>query len=237
MPHIATLEVDAILFDMDGTLVDSTAGLAGAWETFAKSYPEIDVAHILATSHGVRTVDNLIKFCGITDPITLESEAERFENAIVESASRSGGKGIVMLPGAKKLLTELSSARHLPNPLWAICTSAKRKYGSAAMGITGLPVPDVCVMAEDVQNGKPHPEPYFTGASRCGVNPEKCIVIEDSPNGIRSGKAAGCKTLAVLTSHTRVQMEAVHPDFIVDDLRSLSVELLEKGVRLTIDTA
>jgi glycerol 3-phosphatase-1 len=232
---MTTFDVDAILFDMDGTLVDSTAGVEGAWETFALSYPQIDVQHILATAHGVRTIENLRKFCGITDPQLLDAEVDRFEEAIVLSAAK--GTGIVALPGARELLAKLSPVRHFPNPSWAICTSAAKVYGSGAMKVTELPVPDVFVMAEDVSHGKPHPEPYLTGAMRCGVLPEKCLVIEDAPNGIRSGKAAGCKTLAVITSHTREQMEATQPDFIVPDLRSVSVELLEKGLRVTVHTS
>lgn len=62
------------------------------------------------------------------------------------------------------------------------------------------------------------PDPYLLGAKLCGVNPERCLVVEDAPNGVRSGNAAGCKTLALLTSHTREQIDSAAPDFVVQDL-------------------
>ncbi|KAF5388056.1 hypothetical protein D9615_000562 [Tricholomella constricta] len=232
---------DAILFDMDGTLVDSTAGVVGAWELFRQTYPGIDVENILScksyslsASHGVRTVDNLRNHCGIQGPEELEREAERFEQAIVSTSTENGRQGIILLPGVAAALEELASARHLPNPSWAICTSATRAYASSALRIAGVPVPDVFVAAEDVTQGKPFPDPYLLGAKLCGVKPENCVVFEDAPSGVRSGRAAGCKTIALLTTHTREQLEAVKPDFIIKDLSSITFKRLEKGVEVTI---
>jgi len=146
-----TLDITALsLFDMDGTLVDSTAGVVGAWNLFRKSYPSIDVDHILScelllhcrptlyhfdfvsgtAAHGVRTVDNLKKYCGIQDPEILEvrylfrslllsrlnavlqAEAQRFEQAIVTTASEQGRQGIVLLPGVNGVMDEVRS--HIP---------------------------------------------------------------------------------------------------------------------------
>ncbi|KAF9464369.1 HAD-like domain-containing protein [Collybia nuda] len=230
-----TFFVDAILFDMDGTLVDSTAGVVGAWETFRNKYPSIDVQNILSSAHGVRTVDNLRKYCGVEDPEELEKEAERFEQAIVSSSTENGRKGIVLLPGAAAILEELAPVRRLPNPSWAICTSATRIYASAAVRIAGVPVPDVFVTAEDVTQGKPFPDPYLLGAKECGVKPENCVVFEDAPSGVCSGRLAGSKTVGLLTTHSREQMEASNPDFIVKDLASVSVRRTEKGVEVTVN--
>ncbi|KAJ7240335.1 HAD-like domain-containing protein [Mycena haematopus] len=213
MPY-TTFHVDAILFDMDGTLVDSKAGVEGAWDVFAASYPGIDVSEILSSSHGVRTVDNLRIHCGITDPEELEKEAERFENAIVTSSTANGRQGIILLPGVKEAMDELASARTLPTPSWAICTSATRFYASTALSLAGVPVPDVLIVAEDVERGKPFPDPYLLGAEKCGVKPENCVVFEDAPAGVRSGQAAGCKTIGFLTSHSREQMEAANQTFL-----------------------
>ncbi|KAJ7490386.1 HAD-like domain-containing protein [Mycena galericulata] len=231
-----TFRVDAICFDMDGTLVDSTAGVVGAWEVFRKSYPGIDVEDILSSSHGVRTVDNLRNHCGITDPDELEKEAERFEKAIVSSSTENGGVGIVLLPGVKAALDELAPARKLPKPLWAICTSATRYYATTALSTAGVPVPDVLVVAEDVSQGKPWPDPYLLGAQKCGVKPENCVVFEDAPAGIRSGQAAGCKTIGFLTTHSRELMEACKPDFLVKDMASVTVKITENGVNVTVHT-
>ncbi|KAJ7498731.1 phosphatase [Mycena latifolia] len=233
MPPV-TFHVDAVLYDMDGTLVDSTAGVVGAWAVFKKSYPNIDVTEILSSAHGVRTVENLRIHCGITDPDELEREAERFEKAIVTSSTENGGAGIVLLPGVKAAMDELESRRKLPNPLWAICTSATRFYATTALGLAGVPKPDVLVVAEDVTKGKPSPDPYLLGAKLCGVKPENCVVFEDAPAGIRSGQAAGCKTIGFLTSHSREQLEAVKPDFLVKDMASITMKRTENGVDITV---
>jgi len=230
-----TIIVDAVLFDMDGTLVDSTAGVHGAWELFAQRYPDIDVHEILSSSHGVRTVENLKKWCKIDDPAELEQEASRFELAIIQTAKANNQKGIVPLPGTHDVLTNLEPGRKLPKPRWAICTSATRGYASAALGIAEIVIPDVFVVAEDVTKGKPEPDPYLLGAMRCGVNPERCLVVEDAPSGIRSGNSAGCKTLAVVTTHTREQVEKASPDFIVPNLSSVTMKIVEDGVEVTMD--
>jgi len=213
-----TLSFDAILFDMDGTLVDSVAGVTAAWEVFAKKYPDkdINVRDILSSTHGVRTAENLRRFCGVEDPDELEREAEMFELAIVDGAAKSGG--IVKLPGVDAIMEDLSSGSTFPKPKWAVCTSATRKYATSALGAAGINIPDVFVVAEDVKHGKPAPDPYVLGAEKCGVEPERCLVVEDSPNGIRSGNAAGCKTLGLLTTHSPQQVAESSPDYTVKDL-------------------
>jgi len=229
--------VEAVLFDMDGTLVDSTAGVVGAWEAFAETYPGLNVTEILNTAHGVRTVENLKLHCGITDPDTLEKEATRFEKEIVNSSKKNGRQGIVTLPGVREVMQELAPGRSLPKPCWTICTSATREYASAALDIAGVPVPDVFVAAEDVTQGKPAPDPYLLGAKKAGADPARCLVVEDAPAGIRSGQAAGCKTLALITSHTRAQMEACKPDYLVSNLSAVTMKRVEGGVEVIINSA
>ncbi|GJE84272.1 phosphatase [Phanerochaete sordida] len=232
-----THHFDAILFDMDGTLVDSTAGVVGAWEVFSQTYPHIDVHDILSSAHGVRTVENLRVHCGITDPDELEREAERFEDAIITSADQDGKSGIVRLPGVEEIMKNLRPGAKFPKPVWAICTSATRKYANAALSAAGIEPPEAFVAAEDVEKGKPAPDPYLLGAKRCGVDPKRCLVVEDAPAGVRSGNTAGCKTLALLTSHTRAQVEAASPTFIAKDLSSVSMTISANGgVDVTIKT-
>ncbi|OBZ77173.1 Sugar phosphatase YfbT [Grifola frondosa] len=232
------------LFDMDGTLVDSTEGVVGAWELFAETYPGLDVHDILSSSHGVRTVENLRVHCGIEDPDELEREAVRFEAAIVHNSKKDGRKGIVALPGVREIVDELLPVGKLPNPRWAICTSATRSYATAALTAAGLPLPDVFVVSEDVTKGKPEfdcilshaprPDPYLLGAKQCGANPSRCLVVEDAPAGIRSGRAAGCKTLGLITSHTSEQIEASQPDYVVKNLASM--KRTENGIEVVINT-
>ncbi|KAJ3739570.1 HAD-like domain-containing protein [Lentinula detonsa] len=228
MPAV-TFHADAVLFDMDGTLVDSTAGVVGAWELFKQRYPGINVEDILSSAHGVRTVDNLKKHCGIENPEELTSEAHRFEMAIVTESTAKGRPGIVKLPGVAEAMQEISSGRRYPNPSWAICTSATREYALAALANAGIDVPDAFVAAEDVDFGKPAPDPYLLGASKCGVKPENCVVFEDAPAGIQSGQSAGCKTIGFLTTHSKTQMEAVRPDFLVPNMSCVSLKLSTGG--------
>ncbi|KAG8775634.1 hypothetical protein FRC15_000412 [Serendipita sp. 397] len=207
---------DAILFDMDGTLVDSTPG--------------VEVAH------AVRTVENLKRFCGITDPEELEREANRFELEIVNASKREGRTGILILPSAKETLAPLQVGTPKEGKqIWAICTSATRAYANAALENVGITQPEAFVTAGDVTRGKPDPEPYLIGAKLCGVDPSRCLVVEDAPNGIRSGKAAGAKVLAVLTSHNREAVQAAEPDWIVPDLTSVSFAVKDGTVELTIE--
>jgi len=101
--------------------------------------------------------------------------------------------------------------------------------------IAGIPIPSVCVTAEDVERGKPFPDPYLLGAKLCGVEPTSCLVVEDTPAGIASGRAAGCKTLGVVTSHTRDAMEKANPDYLVTNLTSVSVKLCPDGIEVVIN--
>jgi len=226
--------VDAILFDMDGTLVNSTEGVVGAWETFAKLYPGLDIKTILSSSHGVRTIDNLRKHCGITDEVELEKQAVLFEKAIVDSSTANGRKGITLLPGVKDIIDELTAGPEDTQTRWAVCTSATRYYASGALTLTGIPKPKVFVTAEDVEKGKPFPDPYLLGAKSCGYEPERCLVVEDAPAGVRSGRAAGCKVIGLLTTHPKEQVEAANPDFLVRDLASVSMKKTPAGIEVVV---
>ncbi|KAH9071486.1 phosphatase [Lactarius deliciosus] len=226
-----TLHFDAILFDMDGTLIDSTPGVVAAWELFAETYPTINVQEILKNTHGVRTVETVKMFCGVTDPEKLELEVTRFEDAIITMSQEDGREGITLLPGVRTLIDNLGASKH-----WTICTSATRGYGSAALEVVGIVPPETIVFAEDVAEGKPQPDPYLLGAKRCGVRPERCLVIEDAPAGVQSGRAAGCKTLAVTTSHPRERMVASRPDYLVENLSSVTMVPNETGITVTITT-
>ncbi|KIY74222.1 HAD-like protein [Cylindrobasidium torrendii FP15055 ss-10] len=233
-----TIHADAVLFDMDGTLVDSTSGLEGAWNLFKKTYPQLDIRAILGSSHGVRAVENIRNYCGITDIDELEREAERFDSAIVPCASEDGRPGIVLLPGVAAAFEAIGAYRFLPNPLWAICTSGSKAYANSATASAGVPVPDVFVTSEDVEQGKPAPDPYILGAKRSGVKTENCVVVEDAPNGVISGNAAGCKTIGLLTTHNKEQMEAAHPHFLVPDMSFVKFSLATAGgLDITITTA
>lgn len=129
-PHIVTINIESVLFDMDGTLINSSPAVVKAWELFAQTYP-LDLDDILHSAHGMRTIDVLKRWCGITDPETLQKEVIRFESKILESAEemaqKTGKSGIEVLPGVASLLDSLSEEKEARGgeEKWAICTSCK----------------------------------------------------------------------------------------------------------------
>lgn len=228
-PHIVEIAVESVLFDMDGTLINSSPAVVKAWELFGQSY-DLDLDDILRSAHGMRTIDVLKKWCKITDPTLLASEVIRFETAILNSAEELALKhnkpGIEVLPGVAKLLSDLGSEKDKRNgeEKWAICTSSTHFYAGKAIPIAGLPVPNTFVTADSVTRGKPFPDPYLLGAEGCDASPFESIVVEDAPTGIRSGKAAGCLVLATCTSHSRESLEKERPDFLVEDLSHVTAK-------------
>lgn len=127
-PHIVHINIESVLFDMDGTLINSSPAVVKAWEMFAETYP-LDLDDILHSAHGMRTIDVLKKWCGISDPATLEKEVIRFESKILQAAEdmakETGKSGIEVLPGVKHLLDSLSEEKETRGgeEKWAICTS------------------------------------------------------------------------------------------------------------------
>ncbi|WWC86486.1 uncharacterized protein L201_001363 [Kwoniella dendrophila CBS 6074] len=234
MSEIKTADVRALLFDMDGTLLDSTPAVNATWEYFAREY-NLDLHEVLRTSHGVRTIDNMKNWCGITDPLELKESVDLFEGMIVKEAQElqaAGKDGLIALPNVLNLLNQLNAS---PVPVWAIVTSATNNYASSALPTAGIPNPPKLITADDVQKGKPHPEPYLAGAKVLDVDVKDCIVVEDAPSGVRSGVSSGAKVLATCTSHTREQLQGLGADWIVTDLSKVSFEVTNGRVQLKID--
>jgi len=178
-----TLTCRAVLFDMDGTLVDSTAVVEEVWGEFAVRYG-LDIAEILRTSHGIQAGDTVRRFAPAgADVAALTAELGDMER--VRTA------GIVALPGAAELL------RALPADAVALVTSADRILADIRMEAAGLAMPANAVTAELVSYGKPHPEGYLKAAGLLGVETEDAVVFEDAPAGIAAGLAAGIRTVAV----------------------------------------
>ncbi|EIW72384.1 hypothetical protein TREMEDRAFT_36663 [Tremella mesenterica DSM 1558] len=234
MSSTAETTIRGVLFDMDGTLIESTPAVLATWEYFAQEY-NLDLHEVLKTSHGVRTIDNLRKWCGLTDQQGLEEATDFFEGMIVTEAKRlqsEGKTGLVVLPGVNEFLSVLQQSS---NPLYAVVTSATNTYASAALPTAGIPIPPTFVTANDVTKGKPHPEPYLKGAEMLGLDPTDCLVVEDAPSGVKAGVAAGCKVLGLCTSHTRTQMEHAGANWVVQDLSKVKATLQDGIVHLDID--
>jgi sugar-phosphatase len=190
--------VNGLLFDLDGVLVDSVAASTRAWIWWASrhgldSRPFID-------AHGRPTRETIRELAP-----QLDTDVEE---AIVDERESTDTEGVVALPGAADLL---DSGRPL-----AIVTSCSRRLALARLAAAELPVPGVLITAGEVTRGKPDPEPYLLGASRLGVEPERCTVFEDAPAGVRAGKAAGMRVVGLTTTVSASSLAAA--DLIVADL-------------------
>jgi sugar-phosphatase len=198
---------------MDGVLISSTGADERCWLRWARHH-NMEGAFSLQSTHGRRAVDTLRAIRPDLDPIT---ELRRLEDYDAEDYS-----GLVILPGVERLLASL------PSDCWTIVTSATVRLLEGRMRHAGLPLPKVLVPAERVTNGKPHPEPYLAGAKLLGHPAADCLVIEDSPAGVTSGKAAGSRVLAVLSSHTQQQLTGA--DWFVDSLEQVSAFVGPDGI-------
>jgi sugar-phosphatase len=219
MPSL-TISVRGILFDMDGVLISSTGADERCWLQWAKHH-HMEGAFSLQSTHGRRGIDTLR---ALRPDLDAAVELSRLEDYDAEDHS-----GLIILPGVQKLLASLPADR------WTIVTSATTRLLEGRLGYAGLPVPAVLVPAEKVANGKPHPEPYLTGAKLLGFAPADCLVIEDSPAGVASGKAAGCRVLALLSSHT--QAELTGADWFVASLEQVTASPRPDGtIAIVLDS-
>jgi sugar-phosphatase len=200
-PTHITLYVRGALLDMDGVLVNSTASDERCWLRWARLHG-MEGSFSLQATHGRRAVDTIRALRPDLDPY---AELRRLEDFDAEDPSGSSA-----LPGATALLAAL------PASSWAIVTSAPARLAKTRLQCAGIRLPHHLVTADDVSRGKPDPEPYERGAGKLGLEPSECLIIEDSPAGIQAGKAAGCKTLAVLSSHPIDALVAA--DWIVPSL-------------------
>jgi len=210
------IDAVALLFDCDGTLVDSTEVVERHWEQFALRRG-LSLAQILPAAHGRRSRDVIAGLVALTE---VDDETARFEQREASDAA-----GIRATPGAELVRT-------LPPEAWAVVTSGSRAVASARLAAAGLPAPQVLVSADDVARGKPQPDAYLLAASALGVNAAQCIAIEDTPAGIAAGRAAGCTVLALATTHSAAQLGEA--DLVLRDLTSLMIERVESGLRLRV---
>jgi sugar-phosphatase len=183
---MTTFRCTAILFDLDGVLIDSTRSVDRQWRVWAREQG-IDEEKVIAIAHGVRAIE-VIR--AVAPHLDAEAELRRLE------AREANDKiDVAVMSGAAELV------RAIPDGRWGVVTSGTRHLASARLRLGGLPVPKILVTAEDVANGKPHPEPYLRAAKLLGVKAEECLVIEDAPAGIRSARAGGMKVIALASTY------------------------------------
>ncbi|AZQ34552.1 HAD family hydrolase [Streptomyces cyaneochromogenes] len=217
MTSHTTLSPEALLFDMDGTLVDSTVVVERTWRRFARRHG-LDAERILATAHGRRTGETVARYAPAG--VDVAAETARLVAEEVEDVD-----GIVPVPGAPALLASLAGDR------WAVVTSAGRELTHRRMAAAGLPLPSLLVSADDVREGKPSPEGYLTAAAALNVRPAATVVFEDAEAGLRAAAAAGAP--AVVVGDHGGPAAAGCPK--VRDLREVTVTDTGRGVlRLTL---
>lgn len=198
----------AILFDMDGVLIDSTPAVARVWSQWARERG-FDPEKVVRLAHGRPSISTIRDLLPNADHEAENGEVERREIADLE--------GVVPLPGARRLLASL------PQERFAIVTSSTRKLAEARLYAAGLPVPTFFVTSTDIVDGKPHPEPYLKAAGKLETDPRECIVVEDVPSGIRSGKAAGARVIAFPTTVKAEELRAAGADWIVRNCKSVTM--------------
>lgn len=245
------VETDTLLFDMDGTLISSTPVLSSVWGEFCQQY-DMDLNDLLQNSHGKRTVENLEERLPQLSHEQAQSEAERFEQRIIELSDENRAKAtteptaedpqgtIVGLPGVKDLLAQLNAGQK-EDPSrsqgWAIVTSATGDYARRAfMSTKSADLPQVFVSSDDVSKGKPDPQPYKKGAELRHVPITNCVVVEDAPAGVLSGKRAGARVLGVKTTHSGERLWKQGADFVVDNLSKVKAHWKGNKVVLTIES-
>jgi len=204
-----------ILFDMDGVLISSIGSVRRCWRRWAKMYG-VPNAEEYEVPHGVRAID-------IVKSLRPDIDPHEGLRAIEDMEVQDVGD-LQVLPGVKTLLAGLPMER------WAIVTSSTRRLLLARLKAAGLPVPERIISADDVERGKPDPEPYRRGAELLGLRPEECVVVEDAPSGVGAGKEARCRVVAVLGTEPVEDLRGA--DWVVGSLEGLAVTVNVDGLEL-----
>jgi sugar-phosphatase len=205
--ELVSVRCKAVLFDMDGTLVDSTQVVKRAWGGWAVRH-NLPLQDVLSFSHGRPTIATLEHFLPGRDHSEELDELARFEETQTE--------GITAVPGAAEVLHTLQKQSYP----WAIVTSAWKKLTETRVIAAGLPLPRVIVPVDEIRNGKPDPEGFLRAAEQLGVAPEECIVFEDTRPGIDAGLGAGMQVVGLLTTYSAQELRH-HP--LIGDFRDVAI--------------
>ena len=206
----------AILFDLDGVLVDSAECIENTWREWATRH-HLEPDRVISLAHGRRAIE--------TVRLVAPELAAHEELAALAASEATTSEGIHEIPGARELL------ERLPVGGWGVVTSGIRAVAEFRLRHTRLPLPSVMICADEIAHGKPDPEGYLTAASRLGRAGADCVVIEDTPAGIESARAAGMRVVAVATTYAPERL--ADADAVVARLADLKV--VSKGGEIRID--
>lgn len=211
--ELFTRTFDAVLFDLDGTLVDSTASVVRSWRRWSEHYGVS--AEALHENHGQPARTLIARLL----PPDLHAEGL----AHITELETTDAVDLPPVRGARAFFDSVPARRR------AIVTSGTTSLATARLKAAGFVPPDVFVTADEVTHGKPHPEPFLTAAARLGVDPERCLVIEDAAAGVAAARAAGCHVLALTGT---VAAEELHADLVLDGLDGVAIDVTPEGLRL-----
>jgi sugar-phosphatase len=212
------VQTKGLLFDMDGVLISSIGSVVRCWRVWAERYNIPGWEHY-EIPHGTRAIDIIRQLRPDLDEAGVHEGLRVIEDLEIDDTS-----DLKVLPGVRELLASLSPER------WSIVTSATRRLMLGRLKAAELPLPARIIAADDVVNGKPHPEPYMTGAKLLGFAPADCIVVEDAPAGVGAGIGAGCRVLGVLGTHRAEDLTAC--TWIVPSLAGVVARPAPDGLEL-----
>jgi sugar-phosphatase len=214
------VSAEALLFDMDGVLINSIPAVERVWSRWALDRG-FNVHEVLRRAHGRPSIETL--------RYLLPEADHEAENRIVEQAEIDDVADIVPLPGVRELLAAL------PNDRWAIVTSCTRPLAEVRIRAAGLPTPSLFITANEITHGKPNAEPYLKGAAGLGFAPERCIVVEDALAGIASGRNAGARVIAFTTTASITDLVAAKPDWMLKDCSAIRLDGSEPTLKLALE--
>lgn len=213
---MSSLLIKGILFDLDGVLIDSTAGVTRVWRDWGIRHG-LDPDQTAHAAHGRRAIDTVRMLAP-----QLDAEAELKD---LERREIADSFDVTVFSGAAILLASL------PPRQWAIVTSGTRDLATHRLGIAGLPIPELMITGSDIKHGKPHPEPYQRGAALLGIPPADCVAVEDAPSGIRSALDAGMPVLGLPTTYP--VDELAEATVLLSSLAALQSTIVGDFIRLS----
>ena len=209
----------ALLFDMDGVLIDSTPAAARVWSNWAVAHG-FDPEQVVLRAHGRPSIMTIREY--------LPGADDEAENRIVERAEMEDVEGVIPLPGARELLAALPPER------WTISTSATRPLAEVRLRAAGLCIPKRMITATDITHGKPDPEPYLKAAALLGFAAEDCIVVEDAVAGVEAGRAAGARVIGFPTTFAAEKLKTAGANWVVRNCSEMRVESSEPELRIRL---
>jgi mannitol-1-/sugar-/sorbitol-6-phosphatase len=213
------LRCQAILFDLDGVLIDSTPAVARVWHRWAVEHG-FDPERVVKMAHGRPSRTTIRELLPNADIDVEDREVERRE---IEDLD-----GVLPMAGAQVLLASL------PQDRWTIATSGTRPLAEVRLRAAGLPIPKTMITSSEVKIGKPDPEPYLKAAAVLGYAASDCVVVEDAPAGIRSGKAAGSRVIAFTTTMPQSELEEAGANWVVRNCTDITVHVEDSQLLLSL---